>query len=185
MRKTQDNEAWHTFVDLYAPLIYRFGRKHRLQDADAADLTQDVLHSVALALQDGKYDPALGSFRSWLYTVARNALYKMLRRHRREPIGSGDTQEQVRFQQIPAIEDEDHWGHEYRKRLFAWGCEAIRDEFRPTTWQAFWRTAVAEERVEQVAEELGMSAGAVYVARSRVLTRLKEKVEEIDSDSGG
>jgi RNA polymerase sigma-70 factor (ECF subfamily) len=185
MRQARDSEAWHTFVDLYAPLVYRFGRKHGLQDADAADLTQDVLHLVAVALQDGKFDPALGSFRGWLYVVARNALYKLLRRRRRQPIGSGDTREQAMFQQIPVIEDEADWGREYRKRLFVWGCEAIRDEFRPTTWQAFWRTTVEEKSVERVAEELGMSAGAVYVARSRVLTRLKERVEEIDSDSGG
>ena len=58
MRDAKDHEAWHTFVELYAPLVYRFARKRGLQDADAADLTQDVLRSVAGAMKDGKYDPA-------------------------------------------------------------------------------------------------------------------------------
>jgi hypothetical protein len=89
MRDARDHEAWHTFVELYAPLVYRFARKRGLQDADAADLTQDVLRSVAYAMKGDKYDPARGSFRGWLHTVTRNAVYKSLRGGQRQPSGTG------------------------------------------------------------------------------------------------
>ena len=85
MRDARDHEAWHTFVDLYAPLVYRFARRRGLQDADAADLTQDVLRLVADVMKNGKYDPGRGSFRGWLHTVTRNAVYKFLRDGRRRP----------------------------------------------------------------------------------------------------
>ena len=183
MQRPDDQDAWRMFVDLYAPLIYGFGRKHGLQDADASDLTQDVLRSVSNAMKNGKYDSSRGSFRGWLMVVTRNALYKQLKRGTRQPSGTGDTEEQVRLQEIPFAVTEEDWNEEYQKRLFEWACDQVRDEFRDKTWDAFWRTAVKGEKVQQVCDDLGMSAGAVYVAKSRVLTRLKEQIEQADPSS--
>ena len=184
MRDARDHEAWHTFVELYAPLVYRFARKRGLQDADAADLTQDVLRSVADAMKNRKYDAARGSFRGWLHTVTRNAVYKFLRGERRQPSGSGDTQQQICLEQIPAPDEQDEWDYEYQKRLFVWACDEVRGEFQVNTWKAFWQTAVDGKSVKQVAEKLGMSAGSIYVAKSRILTRIKERIQQTESDVG-
>src|SRR5262252_8431765 len=92
IRNSHDQDAWRQFVGLYAPVIYGFARKRGLQDADAADVMQDVLRSVAGAAARLNYDPARGSFRGWLYTVARNKVFNFLdgARHRLGR-GSGDT----------------------------------------------------------------------------------------------
>src|SRR5215471_11485112 len=101
IRDSDDSEAWRLFVDLYGPLVYGLGRKHGLQDADAADLTQEVLQSVAAAVRSLVYDPGRGSFRAWLYTVARNRLLDFQRR-KRPARGSGDTAVQDLLEKQPA-----------------------------------------------------------------------------------
>src|SRR6266576_164992 len=91
----QDTVAWAQFVEVYAPLVYGFARKHGLQDADAADLTQEVLRAVAGAVPRLDYDPARGSFRAWLLTVVRNKLLNFLAAARRREQGRGDTDGQL------------------------------------------------------------------------------------------
>src|SRR5207302_6943832 len=90
LRDTRDGEAWRQFVRLYAPLVYRYARRKGLQDADAADLTQDVLRAVSAAAGRLAYDPARGTFRGWLFTLAHHRLYDFLSRRRRPGHGSGD-----------------------------------------------------------------------------------------------
>src|SRR2546421_1421921 len=90
IRDAQDHQAWAQFVEVYAPLVYGFARKHGLQDADAADLTQEVLHAVSSAVGRLDYDPRRGSFRGWLFTVVRHRLRNALVRQQRECRGSGD-----------------------------------------------------------------------------------------------
>src|SRR5439155_3254735 len=95
LRDAGDQQAWEEFVDLYAPLVYGFARKHGLQDADAADLTQEVLRAVAGAVPRLDYDPARGSFIAWLLTVVRNKLLNFLAAARRREQGRGDTDGQL------------------------------------------------------------------------------------------
>src|SRR5437870_8680075 len=90
LRDAQDEWAWSQFVEIYAPLVYGYARKHGLQDADAADLTQDILRTVAGAVGRLEYDPQRGSFRGWLFTVVRNRLRDFLASQRRHCQGSGD-----------------------------------------------------------------------------------------------
>jgi RNA polymerase sigma-70 factor (ECF subfamily) len=179
LRDPQDREAWARFVDLYGPLIYRFTRLRGAQDADAADLTQEVFQSVARVAGRLDYDPRQGTFRGWLYTITRNKLYDFLEKRRRQPIGSGDTtaQEMLQEQACPG-NDESLWGQEYQRQLFRWAAEQVRGDFAENTWQAFWNTAVLGQAGPEVAQQLGMSVGAVHVARSRVTARLMKKVKE-------
>src|ERR1700730_3538749 len=74
LRDARDERAWSQFVDLYAPLVSGYARRHGLKDADAADLMQGVLRSVAIAVRRLDYDPRRGSFRGWLFTIVRNQL---------------------------------------------------------------------------------------------------------------
>ena len=183
VRNTSDREAWDQFARLYGPLIHRFGCRNGLQDADAADLTQDVLLSAALALVHFEYDPQRGRFRSWLFTVARNCLNRMLRRRIRRVTAAGGSG----FQRTLAglRDDYDHpeqqWDRDYRQRLFEWALEQVRLHFQVPTWQAFSRTAIDNIDPAVVAAELGMSVGAVYVARSRVTGRLRNLIRQAEN----
>jgi len=177
VRNPHDAQAWAQFVDLYGPLIYGVSRRRGLQDADAADVTQDVLRSVARAVQKLDYQPG-GSFRGWLYTVTRNRLNDWHAAQQRREHGSGDTEVQ-RLLEAQPVPEADDWEQEYQRRVFAWAAEQVRGEFAENTWRAFWLTAVEGKPGAEVSETLGLSLGAVYVARSRVLARLKEAVRPL------
>jgi RNA polymerase sigma-70 factor (ECF subfamily) len=173
LRDPRDRDAWAQFLDLYAPLVYGFARKQGLQDADAADLCQDVLGAVAGAIGRLDYDPAKGAFRNWLFTVVRRKILTWRRAQRRRP--SDDPAMQQALEQYPAPPaDEAAWEAEWEERLFAWACSQVRPHVTEVTWQAFWRTAIEDQPAKQVAADLGLSVAAVYGARSRVLARLKE-----------
>lgn len=185
IRDASDREAWRQFVDLYAPLIYGLARKRGLQDADAADVTQDVFRAVAVAVPSWNYDPKRGSFRGWLYTVTRNKINDFVsgRKHAR---GTGDTATQMYLEEQPdwatPAEDETAWQREAQQRVFAWAAERIRGDFQEATWKAFWQVAVEGKSGEEAARSLHMSVGAVYVAKSRVLARLKKEIQQFEEE---
>lgn len=184
LRDPRDQAAWGQFVDLYAPLVYGYARRRGLQDADAADLTQTVLRVVASAVARLVYDPRRGSFRGWLFTIVRSKLCNFLRR--RDPCqGTGDPAMQSLLAALPAgPEDSSEWDTEYEQRLFAWAVEQVRPRVRKTTWEAFRQTAVEGQSSKQVAETLGIRLGAVHLARSRVMARLRAAVQQArDSES--
>jgi RNA polymerase sigma-70 factor (ECF subfamily) len=183
IRDARNGDAWGEFVDIYAPLVYQMARRNGLQDADASDLTQDVLRSVAGAIARLDYDPRKGTFRSWLYTVTRNALRRYFEAQRRLPLGCGDpaVKAWLEGQAGPDLESVT-WDQEYQKRLLECATERVRPLFEPATWQAFWQTAVEGKAGKEVAVSLGISAGAVYIARSRVLSRLREEVRRLADD---
>ena len=179
----QNHAAWVEFLTLYEPLVYRLARRKGLQDADAHDLCQEVFRAVAQAAHRWTPDPARGSFRGWLQKIARNLLLNFLRHQRRHAWLAGDAAAATLPESEPAAERDEHAEAietEYRRRLFQVAAEAIEGEFTRCTWLAFWRTAVLERPVNEVATELGISTGAVYIARSRVLARLRRKVEELE-----
>lgn len=175
---TADHEAWCQFTAIYRPLIYRLARRRGLQDADAQDLAQRVLLSVAGAIGQWQAEPKRAKFRTWLHTVARNAVIDHLRAAQPD-VAEGGTTAQLRLQE--AADDRERQAdeeleREYQRELFRWAAREVRDEFAETTWLAFWRTAVEGVPIPAVADELGKTVGAVYIARSRVMQRLREKV---------
>jgi RNA polymerase sigma factor (sigma-70 family) len=178
LRDEADQEAWRQFVDLYAPLIYGLGRRRGLQDADAADLTQEVFRLVAAAVKRLDYDPRHGTFRAWLYVVARNKLSDFVAARKPADCGSGDTAHQLFLQEQPERETE-FWDREYERRVFAWAADQVRGEFKDATWLAFQLVAVEGKSGQEAASTLGMSLGAVYMAKSRVLARLKQQVQQL------
>ena len=184
IRDAGDRAAWLQFVDLYAPLVYRFGRKRGLQDADAADLTQEVLQAVAAASRRLEYDPCRGTFRGWLFTVARNRLHNFLLRRKRDARTHAQADSPHLLEEQPArgADETALWEQEYRQRLFDWAAQQVRGCFQDSTWQAFWRTAVEGQGPREVAEALGLSVGAVYIAKSRVLARLRDRIQDLQAD---
>jgi RNA polymerase sigma-70 factor (ECF subfamily) len=184
--KTPHNErAWGEFLEIYEPLIYRLARKKGLQAADADDLTQEVFRAVAGAIDRWELDPARGPFRAWLFRITRNLIINMLSARSRRTagygIGGSDMIELLEAQPAPAAEDTELFDGEYRRRLFACGAERARKAFRDNTWQAFWRTGVEGQEIPVVARSLGMTAGAVHIARSRVMARIRQEIEQMEA----
>ena len=178
VQNTQDQWAWSEFVELYSPLVYGFARKQGLQDADAVDLTQEVLRVVSRSIGRFDYDPKQGSFRGWLFTIVRNELNDWFAKQRSVVVGTGGSSEICRLQEIPSTHDELSalWEREHQQRLFAWAADRVRSEVNESTWQAFWKSTVENQSGKQIATELKMSVAAVYLAKSRVMARLKDLV---------
>jgi RNA polymerase sigma factor (sigma-70 family) len=179
VRDANDDVAWAQFVEIYTPLIFGFCRNRGLQDADAADVAQEVMRAVSRSINRFDYKPDRGTFRSWLFTVTRNKFNNFLEKRRTHPQGTGETVVQELMEAQPCPEKDDTWDVEYYRRLFEWACHQIRGEFNEKTWQAFVRTATQEESGEKVAEALGLSVGAVYIAKSRVRARLRECIANV------
>ena len=177
--------AWTEFVELYGPVVYGFARKRGLQDADAADLVQDVMRSVARNAERMDYDPKRGTFRGWLYTVTRNKIYNFLTANRNRPKAVGDSSSQERLDSLPGQDgdQEREWELEYQRRIAARAMERVRREFQKATWDAFVGTAVEGRPAQEVGAELNMTAGAVYVAKSRVLARLRQESQVLMAEN--
>jgi RNA polymerase sigma-70 factor (ECF subfamily) len=181
LRDGNNQQAWREFAQLYSPVIYGFARKRGLQDADAADLMQDVMRSVATAIGKLEYDRHAGTFRGWLFTITRNKVYNFLSARRNRPQGSGDsTTNQLLAEQPDSRDESDAWELEYQRRLAALAMQRIKHEFQEKTWRAFRLTAVDGVSAAEAAAQTGMSAGAIYVAKSRILARLKEEIEVLE-----
>ena len=189
LRDPRDGQAWSEFVAIYTPLIDRLARANGLQSADAADIAQEVFRAVAGAIDRYDPDPARGSFRGWLFRIARNLMINLLAARRIRPQATGDSDVQGLLEQVPAPDgaETSFFDLEYRRGLLVWAAEQVRGEFRPSTWQAFWLTAVEGQSASAAAKVNGISIGAVYIARSRVMARLKATIEQVEgtSDSWG
>lgn len=178
IRDGTNHGAWQEFMRLYGPVIYGFARKRGLQDADAADLMQDVMRSVSTSIGRLDYDRNQGAFRGWLFTITRNKIFNFLSARRIRPQGSGDSTTNRMLNSQPDDNDgSEVWEIEYQRRIAALAMDRIKSEFQENTWQAFVLTAVDGVAAGDVAKQVGMSPGAIYVAKSRVLARLKEEVE--------
>src|SRR5262245_54543778 len=173
--------AWDRLVGLYAPLVFHWCRRWDLQEQDAADVFQEVFQSVAAHITGFRKSRAGDTFRGWLRTITRNKIHDHFRKLGREPGGVGGTEAQLRLAELPApAQPEEEPAVEAAERaLFFRGLDLIRAEFEPRTWQAFWRTAVDGQAPKDVGDELGMSPGAVRVAKSRVLHRLREELGDL------
>jgi RNA polymerase sigma-70 factor (ECF subfamily) len=183
LRDPADSASWREFVATYEPLVYRLARRKGLQDADARDLCQEVFQAVARGID--RWEPGRGSFRGWLSRIARNLLINALTRGKLQPRGSGRTSIHELLEARPAgdASESARFQAEYRRCLFQLAAEEVRAEFTPTTWRAFWQTAMEARSPDEVAGELGLTMGAVYVARSRVLARLKARIARLEDEA--
>ena len=175
VRLRTDRTAWDRFVKLYTPFLYHCGKRLGLAEADAADAVQDVF----LVLLDKLPTFQLakdGSFRAWLRTVTVNKCRERFRKRHEAAAGGSEPG----LSQLAADGDSDEfWNIEYRQHLVARALEIMQAEFEPTTWQACWQTTVEDRPAADVAAELKITINAVYVARSRVLRRLREELRDL------
>ena len=184
LRNPQDEQAWREFLEIYEPLIERLARRRGLQHADARELVQEVLVAVSGAIDRWDPDETKGSFRGWLSTIARNLTINLLKREGRTTRGTGDSEfaRLMNEQPDPVGENTALFDLEYRRRLFQFAAEHVREQFEEATWQAFWKTSVEQQPLVDVCEELGLSRGAIYVARSRVMAKLRKHIEKLEAE---
>jgi RNA polymerase sigma factor (sigma-70 family) len=184
VQSLEDEDAWHEFVAIYRPVIFRLARQRGLQPADADDLAQRVFIAVNRAIGDWQPDPERGRFRAWLGTIARNAIINALSRRPPDAAAGGTSiLELLESQPEPDDRARDALDREYRRSLFRWAARRVRAEFGEAVWNAFWLTTVQGRAVPEAAAELGRTTGAVYAARSRIMRRLREEVESCGGDS--
>jgi RNA polymerase sigma-70 factor (ECF subfamily) len=180
LRRPEDIEAWEQFVEIYTPIIHGFLRGKRVQDADACDLSQEVMGTVARTMQRFEYDPQRGRFRGWLLTVTHRKLIDFNKARNRRPNPAGESTLQAFIAQEPSAEERAKWEADYHQRLFEWAANQLRPKIQETTWLAFWRTAIEEQDPVIVAADLNIRLGTVYAAKSRVLARLRALIQSID-----
>ncbi len=179
IQSPENRDAWVVFAQLYRPVIYRLARARGLQDADAEDLTQQVLLSVARAIPQWQRNPN-SRFRHWLNRIVKNAILNALTRGRNE-VGVGGSEFLNTVNNLPHEENEveSKIEYEYQRQLYRRAAEIVRDSVNEDTWLAFLNTVVEGESTEVVAIRLGKTIGNVHAARSRLMRRLQMLVREL------
>jgi RNA polymerase sigma-70 factor (ECF subfamily) len=170
MRQPGNQPAWDRFVDLYTPLLYHWGRRAGLQEPDVADLVQDVFQVLVRKMPTFEYDHDR-TFRGWLRTILLNRWRTNLRRRTERPLVNG-----VDAQLVDADAQDELIEREYREYLVARALQLMKVDFQPVTWQACWEHVACGRPVAEVAQELGITVKAVYLAKARVLRRLREEL---------
>jgi RNA polymerase sigma-70 factor (ECF subfamily) len=168
-----DSPAWSEFVRLYTPLLQYWLRPHLLQSADADDVVQDVLVVVLAKLPEFK-PAAPGAFRAWLRAILSYRLQTFWRKRLKgHAVGAFDGL--LAGLSDPGSELSRAWDEEHDRHVVGGLLDVVKPRFQPTTWQAFWRTAILEEQPADVAKALRITPNAVFIARSRVMQRLREE----------
>lgn len=182
VKSPENRQAWDEFVATYRPVIYRMARRRGLQDADAEDLSQDVLIRVAGAIE--RYESQSGvPFRHWLRRVATNAILSALQRQPQDG-GAGGASAQDWLAQTP-----DHYAAqtaelaaELQRELLLRAAAIVRQEVHPDTWQAFELTALRGLSCEEAAQAINKSVGTVYASRSRIIKRLQMQLHRMQAE---
>jgi RNA polymerase sigma-70 factor (ECF subfamily) len=171
LREPGRQRAWERFVDLYGPLLLHWARQ-RLPEDEAEELVQEIFTRLLEKLPQFTYEPGK-RFRGWLYTVALHCRHDWLRRRGREPAGGAPAVEEAAGpDNVAEFREEEH-----RRYLVRRALAVMRAEFEPATWRACWEVAAEGRPAAEVAAELGISPNAVYIARHRVLRRLRQELD--------
>ena len=177
----QNAKAWEEFARSYQPVVYRLARRRGFQHADAEELVQETLLAVARAVESWVPDPERGRFRVWLHRIARNLMINFLTRRKHRVWGTGDSEMhwQLETECDPDSVVSQMFELEYRREMFRCAAERVQCDVKQNTWQAFWLSTIDDFPALEVARRLGMSIGSVYIARNRVMARLRAEVRRM------
>ena len=173
LQSDDDEAAWHDFVAIYRPIIYRMACRRGLQDADAQDLAQQVLLSVSGVI--GSWQPRDGiPFRHWLRKVASNAILKTLTRQPKDARGGTTILQMLGNVQANEAQLQRELDLERQREIFLRAAKIVRADVDADTWKAFELAVIEGLPIEQAAQQTGKGVGAAYAARGRVMKRLKQ-----------
>lgn len=170
--------AWRDFFARYGPAIYRVARLRGLSDQDADDIVQQVMVAISSHIGDFQYDRDRGRFRHWVRTITENKI-KQGGRRKELPYSEGADVE-ICADDRPGIEDA--WKQEWQLQDILWSLDQVADDISPRRMQAFRMYALEGVPANEVARQLGMTVGHVYVTRHLVLNMVRKKVKELDGE---
>lgn len=177
---SNDQSAWLQLVRLYGPIVRFWICGTGLQSQDMADIFQEVFSAVSKKIGDFERQEGDGKFRAWLKTIAKNKVIDHFRGADKNPDAVGGSEQVLRIHQLSEDNESsmEQMQDNERASLLQRALHLVRGEFNEQHWQAFWRIAVDNRTSKEVAEELGMSAAGVRKAKSRVLQRLRQELQE-------
>lgn len=187
LRGSPDSVAWDRLVVLYSPLLRSWLRKYAVQASDVDDLVQEVLLAVAKDLPNYDHRGQPGAFRAWLKGILINRLRNFWRTRDRHPPAQGDSDIERRINQLadPNSSLSRIWNRQHDRYIAQQLLALAEPHFAQSTWQAFYRVAIEGAKADVVAKELGISLNAVFIAKSRVLSRLRQEAEGLLEVSSG
>lgn len=181
LKDAEDVAAWDEFAAIYAPVIFRVATSRGFQAADAENLVQEVFLAVANSVASWLERDDRGRFRAWLLRIARNESVDMLTERATRPLGRDGSTADRDLANLPARDEfSSALDLEYERAVFHWAAEQVRAAVSVQTWDAFWLTSIDGLSVNEVAERLNTRPGNVYVSRSRVMSRVKQLVQEYE-----
>ena len=178
LANTQDQRAWDEFVNLYEPLLFKTAQKLGLNSNDAVDAVQEVFVHLGKVVSQWKPTGRPGAFRGWLAKVARNQMLNVIQRTTMlKSESAGNDANDFSLIHPNGSQQSTYFNIEFRRTVFLHVVQKIRDSFSEKTWQAFWFTYMDQRSTPEVAAELDLTTGAVYIARSRVMSRLQSEIK--------
>jgi RNA polymerase sigma-70 factor (ECF subfamily) len=185
-----DHSRWQEFFETYWKLIYSVARKAGLNDAEAQDVVQETVITVAKNIGKLGYDPAVGSFKGWLLNIIRWRIADQFRKRipgRNSAACSPDDRHTVTIERVAdssAIDLDQLWEREWRENLLAAAMTRLKKKVAPKHFQIFDCSVRKEWPAQKVADALGVSVGQVYLVRHRVAALLKKEVKALQRASG-
>ncbi len=182
IQSPENREAWAEFVQIYRPVIYRMARRRGMQDADAQDLSQDVLLRVSKSIEG--WVPQEGvRFRHWLRKVSSNAIVTAVTKAKPLGIVNGTAAEQILAETPETSAITTELRDECFREQYLRAAAIVKVDVSPVTWAAFEQTVILGQSCEDAAKSLGKTLGTIYAARSRILKRLQIEVQRLEGDS--
>lgn len=184
LHDTRDFEAWEEFVAIYYPMIWSVAKRLGMNDTDAADACQNTLLRLTDVVSQWSPDSENASFRAWLFRVSRNCMLRQFERNKRPEVSAVDNSGIQFLDQLAAspVESESAFQIEFQRHVFAVASENVRPTVKELYWKAFWMTWVDDVDNAQAAKVLDTTIGTIYVARSRVLRRIRDEVARLTNN---
>src|SRR5829696_7537346 len=190
VKNPEDQESWKVFFDTYSRLVYSVAAKAGMSHTEAEEVVQETFIALIKAMPNFKYDPALGSFKSWLiHTTQFKIADQFRKRKRRQNVNGPSTHEEGRTATIERIPDpkslhvgsifEDEW----RERIFELAVERVKEQVPASQFQIFDLYVIKKWPVRKVATTLGINSGRVYLAKHRLTQLVKREVKALESEA--
>jgi RNA polymerase sigma-70 factor (ECF subfamily) len=185
LQSSTETDTWNRLVELYTPLLRYWLRKYDVTGSDADDLLQEVLLAVSKDISTFDHSGNRGAFRGWLKSILINRLRNFWRARDRRRLARGESDIDDRLAQLndPASEMSQIWNRQHDEYVLGQLLAVVEPHFTAETWQAFYRVTLEGARADVVADELKISLNAVFIAKSRVLARLRQEAEGLIESS--
>ncbi|MCA9136681.1 MAG: sigma-70 family RNA polymerase sigma factor [Planctomycetales bacterium] len=182
LKDPADVAAWDEVAAVYGPLVLRMAKRQGCQAADADDVVQEVFAAVAKSVSQWVDQPKRGRFRHWLLGIARNIAINVLTRRPHGSVGRGGDGVIDTLTEVPAPSGalSSQFDLEYQREVYRWAAEQVRESVAGVTWDAFYVTHMEGVAIAEAAKQLGISVGNVYIARSRVMSRLRDLAKQFE-----